>query len=74
VRRRFLKGAAMGGAGGAALAMGLYSYSPLRKRHFSTVERKMTDIGVCRSIKVTKSSAGFTVSSPFISMSRTRGW
>ena len=55
-RRHFLKGAAMGVAGGAALAMGLYSYSPLRRRHFPKVERKMADIGVCRSIKVTNIS------------------
>ena len=55
-RRDFLKGAAMGVAGGSLLAMGLYSYSPQRKRHFAQIERKMADIGVCKSIKVTNIS------------------
>lgn len=55
-RRDFLKGAAMGVAGGSLLAMGLYSYSPQRKRHFAQIERKMADIGVCKNIKVTNIS------------------
>jgi len=55
-RRNFLKGVAMGVAGGTAVTMGLYSYSPLRKRHFPKVERKMVDIGTCKSIKVTNIS------------------
>ena len=33
-RKDFLKGAAMGLGAGAVGAMGLYSYSPLKKRHF----------------------------------------
>jgi len=55
-RRDFLKGAATGIGIGMLGAMGLYSYSPLRKRHFAQVDRKMADIGVCRSIKVTNIS------------------
>jgi 7,8-dihydropterin-6-yl-methyl-4-(beta-D-ribofuranosyl)aminobenzene 5'-phosphate synthase len=55
-RRDFFKGAAMGIMGGTALAMGVYSYSPWRKRHFPAVKRKMADIGVCKSIKVTNIS------------------
>jgi 7,8-dihydropterin-6-yl-methyl-4-(beta-D-ribofuranosyl)aminobenzene 5'-phosphate synthase len=55
-RRDFFKGAAMGVMGGTALAMGVYSYSPWRKRHFPAVKRKMADIGVCKSIKVTNIS------------------
>lgn len=55
-RRDFLKGTAMGVTAGTVAAMGLYSYSPLRKRHFAKVERKMADIGVCKSVKVTNIS------------------
>lgn len=55
-RRDFIKGAATGVGIGVLGAMGLYSYSPVRKRHFPQVERKMTDIGVCRSVKVTNIS------------------
>lgn len=55
-RRDFLKGAATGVGIGLLGAMGLYSYSPLRKSHFSMAERKMTDIGTCKSIKVTNIS------------------
>lgn len=55
-RRDFLKGAAMGAAGGSLLAMGLYSYSPQRKSHFAQIQRKMQDIGVCKSVKVTNIS------------------
>lgn len=52
-RRDFLKGAATGVGVGLLGAMGLYSYSPLRKQHFDDVDRKMQDIGVCKSLKVT---------------------
>jgi len=52
-RRDFLKGAATGVGVGLLGAMGLYSYSPARKSNFTQAERKMTDIGVCRSVKVT---------------------
>lgn len=55
-RRDFLKGMAMGVAGGSLLAMGLYSYSPQRKKHFAQIQRKMQDIGVCKSVKVTNIS------------------
>ncbi|MGD8530271.1 MAG: twin-arginine translocation signal domain-containing protein, partial [Syntrophobacterales bacterium] len=51
-RRDFLKGAAMGLAGGALATMGIYSYSPWRKIHFAEVERKLADIGVCKSLKI----------------------
>ena len=55
-RRDFLKGAATGVGVGLLGAMGLYSYSPIRKQHFTEAERKMTDIGMCRSVKVTNIS------------------
>lgn len=55
-RRDFLKGAATGVGVGVFAAMGLYSYSDVRKRHFAKVERKMEDIGVCKSIKITNIS------------------
>ncbi len=55
-RREFLKGTAMGVAGGALLSMGVYSYSPWRKNHFAEITRKQTDIGVCKSVKVTNIS------------------
>lgn len=55
-RRDFLKGAAMGVAGGYLVGMGLYSYSPWRKEIFAKKERKLQDIGVCRKIKVTNIS------------------
>lgn len=55
-RRDFLKGAALGLAGGTLAAMGAYSYSPWRKSHFAKAERKMQDIGVCKSVKVTNIS------------------
>ena len=51
-----MKGAATGLAGGTLVTMGLYSYSPLRKNHFAQTERKLADIGVCKSIKVTNIS------------------
>jgi 7,8-dihydropterin-6-yl-methyl-4-(beta-D-ribofuranosyl)aminobenzene 5'-phosphate synthase len=55
-RRDFFKGAAMGVMGGTLAAMGVYSYSPWRKRHFPPVERKLADIGACKNIKVTNIS------------------
>jgi 7,8-dihydropterin-6-yl-methyl-4-(beta-D-ribofuranosyl)aminobenzene 5'-phosphate synthase len=55
-RRDFLKGAAIGVMGGAIAAMGVYSYSPWRKSFFPEIERKLTDIGACKSIKVTNIS------------------
>lgn len=52
-RRDFLKGASIGVAGGALAAMGVYSYSPMRKAHFADKKKDMEDIGVCKSVKVT---------------------
>ena len=55
-RRNFFKGAAMGVLGGTALGMGLYSYSPWRKNYLPKAQRKLADIGVCKSVKVTNIS------------------
>ena len=55
-RRDFFKGAAMGVMGGMLASMGIYSYSPWRKTHFPEVQRKLADIGACKSIKVTNIS------------------
>ncbi|MBI9092670.1 MAG: MBL fold metallo-hydrolase [Desulfobacterium sp.] len=55
-RRDFLKGAITGTGIGVLGAMGAYSYSGARKALFSKTERKMTDIGTCRSVKVTNIS------------------
>lgn len=55
-RREFIKGTSLGVLGGMLATMGVYSYSPWRKRHFSEVQRKMADIGVCKSVKVTNIS------------------
>ncbi|WP_054032159.1 MBL fold metallo-hydrolase [Desulfatitalea tepidiphila] len=55
-RRDFFKGAAMGVMGGMLASMGIYSYSPWRKSHFPEVQRKLADIGACKSIKVTNIS------------------
>ncbi len=50
-RRDFIKGAALGVGLGAIGAMGLYSYSPMSRQHIAQVQRKMTDFGVCKSVK-----------------------
>jgi 7,8-dihydropterin-6-yl-methyl-4-(beta-D-ribofuranosyl)aminobenzene 5'-phosphate synthase len=42
--------------GGMLASMGIYSYSPWRKTHFPEVQRKLADIGACKSIKVTNIS------------------
>jgi 7,8-dihydropterin-6-yl-methyl-4-(beta-D-ribofuranosyl)aminobenzene 5'-phosphate synthase len=55
-RRDFLKGATTGVGLGMLGAMGVYSYSPLRKQHFTKTPRKMADIGICKSVKVTNIS------------------
>lgn len=55
-RRDFIKGAALGVGLGAIGAMGLYSYSPASRKHIAKVQRKMTDFGMCRSVKVTNIS------------------
>ena len=55
-RKDFLKGAAMGLGAGVVGAMGLYSYSPMKKRHFPAISRKLEDLGVCKSVHVTNIS------------------
>ncbi len=55
-RRDFFKGAAMGVMGGMLASMGLYSYSPWRKSQFAEVNRKLTDIGACKSVNITNIS------------------
>jgi 7,8-dihydropterin-6-yl-methyl-4-(beta-D-ribofuranosyl)aminobenzene 5'-phosphate synthase len=55
-RKDFIKGAAIGIGGATIAAMGLYSYSPMRKSHFKAKTRKLQDFGVCKSIKVTNIS------------------
>ena len=55
-RRDFLKGAATGLSVGTLAAMGIYSYSPWRKKHFPKKERKLADIGTCKSVTVTNIS------------------
>lgn len=55
-RKDFLKGAAMGLGAGVVGAMGLYSYSPMRKKHFPAISRKLEDLGVCKSVHVTNIS------------------
>ena len=51
-RRDFVKGLAAGTAVGVIGTMGVYSYSPWRKRHFPKVVRKNIDIGECKSVKI----------------------
>lgn len=55
-RRAFLKGTMTGVGLGLIGAMGVYSYSPLRKSYFPDTERKMTDIGTVKSLNVTNIS------------------
>jgi 7,8-dihydropterin-6-yl-methyl-4-(beta-D-ribofuranosyl)aminobenzene 5'-phosphate synthase len=55
-RRDFFRGMAVGAMGGTALAMGLYSYSPWRVAYFPKRDRKLADIGACKSVKVTNIS------------------
>jgi len=51
-RRDFIKGLTVGAAIGAIGTMGVYSYSPWRKRHFPPVKRGEKDIGECKSVKI----------------------
>lgn len=52
-RRKFLaSGAAIGAGIGTIGAMGVFSYSPMRKAVLPEVARGTTDIGVCKSVKV----------------------
>ncbi len=55
-RRDFIKGSATGLGLGALAAMGLFSYSPMREIFFPDLERKMTDFGSLKSVKVTNIS------------------
>jgi 7,8-dihydropterin-6-yl-methyl-4-(beta-D-ribofuranosyl)aminobenzene 5'-phosphate synthase len=55
-RRDFIKGAATAVGVGVFGAMGIHSYSPMRKSLFPKVDRKMQDIGACKSVKVTNIS------------------
>ncbi|QIZ78776.1 MBL fold metallo-hydrolase [Ferrimonas lipolytica] len=55
-RRNFLKGVTGGVGLGMVGAMGVVSYSPLRDAYFPDIERKMTDIGKVKSLKVTNIS------------------
>lgn len=52
-RRDFIKGSATGLGLGALAAMGLFSYSPMREIFLPDLERKMTDFGSLKSVKVT---------------------
>ena len=55
-RREFLKGASLGIGAGAIGAMGLYSYTPMRKAFLPEVHRQLTDFGVCKCVKGTNIS------------------
>ena len=55
-RRDFLKGSATGVGVGTLASMGLFSYSSARKKLFPSIDRKQTDFGVCKSVKVTNIS------------------
>lgn len=55
-RRDFTKGIAVGTMAGALGTMGVYSYSPLRKRHFAKAAAPKEDIGEVKSVKVTNIS------------------
>ncbi|MDD3342107.1 MAG: MBL fold metallo-hydrolase [Sulfurospirillaceae bacterium] len=55
-RRDFLKGAVTGLGFGTLATMGVFSYSPMRSFFLPEVERKMTDFGTCKSIKITNIS------------------
>ena len=55
-RRDFLKGATTGVGLGVLAAMGVYSYSPMRKQFFPEVARKNDQYRVCRKVKVTNVS------------------
>lgn len=55
-RREFLKGAALGAGIGVLGSMGIHSYSPMRMAFLPQIKRKMTDIGVCKSVKITNIS------------------
>ncbi|MBK9703335.1 MAG: MBL fold metallo-hydrolase [Betaproteobacteria bacterium] len=55
-RRDFTKGVAVGTMAGAIGAMGVYSYSPIRKQHFAKAAPPKVNIGEVKSVKVTNIS------------------
>ena len=55
-RREFIKGAAMGVGAGTLGAMGIYSYSPMRRAFLKDAQRGSTDIGMCKAIRITNIS------------------
>jgi len=55
-RRDFTKGVAVGTMAGAIGAMGVYSYSPMRKQHFAKAAPPKVNIGEVKSVKVTNIS------------------
>ena len=55
-RRDFTKGVAVGTMAGALASMGVYSYSPLRERHFAKAPAPKENIGEVKSVKVTNIS------------------
>ena len=55
-RREFIKGAALGVGAGTRGAMGIYSYSPMRRAFLKDAQRGSTDIGMCKAIRITNIS------------------
>lgn len=55
-RREFIKGAALGVGVGAIGAMGVYSYSPMRRAFLKEVKRGTADIGTCKAVRITNIS------------------
>ena len=55
-RREFIKGAALGVGAGTLGAMGIYSYSPMRRAFLKDAQRGSTDIGMCKAIRITNIS------------------
>ena len=55
-RREFIKGAALGVGAGTLGAMGIYSYSPMRRAFLKDAQRRSTDIGMCKAIRITNIS------------------
>ncbi len=55
-RREFIKGAATGIGFGALAAMGVFSYSPMRRFFLPEKVRKMADFGACKNVTVTNIS------------------
>ena len=55
-RRDFIKGTASGIGLGTLATMGIFSYSEGRKKFLPQVDRQVTDIGTCKSVKITNVS------------------